>query len=89
MSPSGRSHAPGGMHKYFMRLESLGAFSPIQNTTYEVCESTTGILFQCAREILNEFANGEALTHVLAHPGPFGSPQPDGILRKMCSLVAR
>ena len=66
------------MHKYFLGLLS-GALYLVRNTTYNFCESTPGLH---VRDIPNEFANGDALTHILVRPEPFGAPEPDNILRE-------
>ena len=45
--------------------------------TCKIFESTPGLLFQCAMDIPNEYANGDALNHILAHVESSGSPEPD------------
>lgn len=67
-----RGGAPGRdvaveMHKYFPRLELLRALHLTQNAPYEICVCTPGLLFSFVRDVPNEFANGNALSHVLAH----------------------
>lgn len=37
------SDAAVGVHKFFLRLELLGALHLVQNTTHDICESTPGI----------------------------------------------
>ena len=59
------SDAAIGSAKNGLGLELLGTPYIIQNTTFEIDESTPGFLFQFARDIPNEFANGDILTHIL------------------------
>ena len=53
-------------HFYGLRLELVGTLYLIQNTTFEIVEITPGFLFQIARDIPNESANEDILTHILA-----------------------
>lgn len=61
------SDATVGVHNYFLAGESLGARCFIQTRLLRcMCGSTPGILFQCARDIPDELAIGDALlTHIL------------------------
>lgn len=58
------SDAMAGVDIYFLTKESLGALYPIRKTTYEICKSTSGFPFRCAKDITDEFENGDALTHI-------------------------
>ena len=50
-----------------LRSEIVNVRNPLShpNTTSEIGESTQGIFFQFARDIPNEFANGDFLTYIL------------------------
>ena len=63
----------------------MGALDLVRNTTYESCDRRPGLLFQCARDISDGFAKGDALPHILAHRESFGAPDPDKILCNKCT----
>lgn len=52
----------------------------------EACESSPGLLLlRCVRDILNDFANGDALTHIFVHLELSRALDPATILRKICA----
>ena len=67
------------------RLGLYGALRLIQNATYEICEGTPESLFPRARNISNEFTDGDALSHFLVHLELPGAPEPDKLLRDKCT----
>lgn len=62
-----------GVHRCLLRLELFGVLHHMQNTVYEICESTPRLLFQWARNIPGEFANRDTLTRTPVHVGMFRS----------------
>ena len=66
----------------------LGTFYLIQNTTFEIDESTPGLPFQYARDIPNESANGGPLTDILVDIKSSGAREPDGICPKSATSIA-
>ena len=54
-----------GQHFYGLKFELLGTLYLIQNTTFKIGKSTTGLFFLFARDIPNKFANGNFITHIL------------------------
>lgn len=80
-----RVDATVGVLTYLLTSALSGGFYLIQITTCEICESTSGLLFLCARDIPNEFADGNALTHVFGHVESLGTPGRDKILPEKCT----
>lgn len=76
-------YATKGVHNCFLRIEMLGAPYLIRNMTHDVCESTPGLLFRRARDIPNDFGDGNSAVHILANPESIGTPGPDKSARKV------
>lgn len=47
------------------QVRTVGALDLIQTTAYGMCEDTPGLLFQHALDIPNDFANEDAVNHIL------------------------
>ena len=55
------------VHKNSVGLELLRPLYLIPNTTFEMGERTPKLLFQHGGDIAIQFANGDALTHILVY----------------------
>lgn len=73
------SDATVGVGKRFLTFELLGAPHLIRTTTDVACGSTPVSPSQCAtsRDIPNEFANRDALTHIVMHLESLGASEQD------------
>lgn len=68
ITPHFWSNAMIGMHIIFRRSELLGTLVLIVKTTQGICESTPGLMLECADmfgDIPHENASGGTLTHIL------------------------